>query len=167
MSKIGTFNRASAEAISKEVREIFAAHKDRLLEKYGVEITTGNGTFSDRRFTLKLEIAAVDESGLAATKSAEDFKRYIEDIGWTGKSIVAAFEAGPDFYFIHKGKRYFVEGYRPRSRKFPYIIAEVADPKKRVCVGAPYLIALIEKAKGFDQIAKARGALERQESANG
>ncbi len=89
-----------------------------LAEKYGIKFDAGNATFSEFNATIKLEIAT-SKDGDFVTKEGQDFLNYAELLGLSKDMLNKEFT-----YF---GTAYILNGYSPRSSKFPFIAEKVED----------------------------------------
>ena len=90
-------------------------------DKYGVEITLGNATFTPVRASFKLEIACVSDDGEVHTKEAEDFKRYARQYGLRPDHLGQQ--------FTYSSNTYVLLGCKPRSTRFPIVARRLADGK--------------------------------------
>jgi|GEM_PF-3201738 len=85
-------------------------------DKYNVEINAGNVSFTDKNASFKLQVALINEDGIAETKEVQDFKAY-------------SFSHGLPEDLLNKeinvcGKTVKIIGYKPRSTKFPFLVDE-------------------------------------------
>lgn len=99
-----------------------------IAEKYGIEITTGNGRFGggglDASFTLLLKTTG--ENG--ETAESRNFKLYADkygmDIAWLGQS------------FNHPGgDSYTIAGINPKRRKYAILVIRDKDGQQRLMSG--------------------------------
>ena len=115
MSKVKTFNRKNIHQINVEMEAALKA----IANKYGVEVSLGNTSFTEANFTTKFQVATIAEGGVTMSKEAIDFNRYKTTMGIN-------MELGNEFE--HNGKTYTIIGLKPRSKKYP-ILAKCSDGK--------------------------------------
>ena len=116
--------------INKENLAAFLADFDQtiqvLQEKYDVTISLGRITYTEERFSGKLTITnGRDPEDAARSAFDADVWRF-DHLGLR-----------PGMYnriFIGKdGKRYAIQGFNTRARKWPIIIKRISDGENRVC----------------------------------
>jgi len=84
-------------------------------EKYGVQIATGNASFSANEATYKLKVNVIGEGGKVLTQEVERLAQYGEMIGLPGV------KHGDKF--THKGSGYTIYGLKADiSGKHPVIV---------------------------------------------
>jgi len=105
-----------------------------ILEKHGLKLDLGNGTFDDDSvkfaFKIKLENAKRDiEKALASDiKLSKDFHQTELDI--------------TKIYESKNGEKYSLIGYKRKSRKLPYVILNLTNNKE-------YLLSTDEVERHF------------------
>ena len=104
--------------VLRSLRSEIKTAKEPLAEKYGIKFDAGNATFSEFNATIKLEIAT-SKDGDFVTKEGQDFLNYAELLGLSKDMLNKEFT-----YF---GTAYILNGYSPRSSKFPFIAEKVED----------------------------------------
>ena len=112
--KTAEFNKSNCGVISKD---ILAAIQE-VAAKHGINIRTGNGSFRDNNFTLKLEMATISEGGEIQTKAMQDFKDVCRRYGLVEEDL------GRTFKCESTGKTYTIVGAKPRSYKYPILCKE-------------------------------------------
>jgi len=118
--KIKSFDKANL----KLVRSALNSALERVEEELGIELSIGNITY-DRNgtgFRTKLEGAVISEDGLAMTQDARNFLTYAPLDGIPKEALNQS--------FVHDGKPYRLVGYRPRSKKYPYLCENGGDTFK-------------------------------------
>ena len=105
--KITEFNRNNIKALRIEMDEALQT----ISKKYGIQIETGNASFSGNEVTFKVKANAVGTNGTVITKEAEMFKR-IKNIKGLGHLSVG------DTIRI-QGNAYTLTGFNNRAPKSP------------------------------------------------
>ena len=80
----------------------------------GYKITIGRCTFGATSASFKVEIAEVDESGMAITQQAQDFIDLADSYGLKAGDLGVAFR--------HGGEVFKIVGLSVRSRKYPILM---------------------------------------------
>jgi hypothetical protein len=114
-------DKAKARTISKRVEELLAP----LEGEFNVRARIAGGTFDPSadsgfaRFTV--EVAEIDEDGMAATREARDFGRYATAYGLYPGDL------GREFTW--RGERFRLTGINPNAPSYPILAERVADGK--------------------------------------
>ena len=121
--------------VRKRIEEALAP----LGQELKVRMILGGGTFTSSNATFRLEVAAVDKTGQALTREAEEFRHFATGFGLQPGDL------GREFSYL--GHRYTITGLNRRSRRFP-ILADRKDGRKTKFTDAAVRSALdAEKAK--------------------
>lgn len=118
MSKIERFDRKTAKAVGLAVIE---AVND-AVEELGLVATQKPGTFDAGSFTMKIELATVDENGDPRTHERTDFVEF-----------ASLFNLEPEDYgreFVSDGRTLKIVGLKPRNRSYPIIVEDVNTGKR-------------------------------------
>jgi len=103
------FTKENCQMLGTEIEQAL----QQVAMEHNVVIKRGNGRFTPNNFTLKLEISAIDETGVTQTRERSDWETsaflYGLDKDWLDKE------------FIFNGERYKVAGIKPKSRKYPVL----------------------------------------------
>jgi len=141
--------------ISKELLEKVRSELDAALltigAANGLQIRSGNCSYSKTTATFKLEVAEVSEDGEVASKFAEPFVRLIS--AWS--QTLDADDLGFVFSGAH-GVQFRVVGLNTRARKFPIVCESLED-------GHTYKFTLeaVERAKQL-AVLKTLSSLEEE-----
>lgn len=112
--------------IDKTACHTLRAELDKLLEpfgkQFGISIRTGSGSYTDKTFTLKVEMATVDVDGNVQTKEAESFKLNAFMYGLKPEHLNQTFKSW-------QGETFEIIGLTPRSHKHPILAKNVDDGK--------------------------------------
>lgn len=108
MSKISQFDRQSLKTLRAEMDSAFAA----INKKFGIEISTGNISFTNNNATIKVTAATIND-GLVITKEAEAFNQFKSLYG------LGAYTLGQTV--LLQGKYYTIAGWKPRC-KSPLVV---------------------------------------------
>jgi len=104
------------------IRNILKKELPLILEKHGLKLDLGNGTFDDDSvkfaFKIKLENAKRDiEKALASDiKFRKDYEQIELDI--------------TKIHEARNGQKYSLIGYKSKSRKLPYVVLNLTDGKE-------------------------------------
>jgi hypothetical protein len=107
MKKVTEFNRNNIKALRVEMDQAMQS----ISKKYGIEIQTGNASFSGNEVTFKVKANTVGSDGAAITKEAMQFEREKSLHGLNHLSI------GDTIYI--QGNPYILNGLNSRARKAP------------------------------------------------
>ena len=114
----------------EQVRNLIASKLEEISTETGMQITLGNCSYTSENATFKLEVATLSEDGEAMTKEAKDFKTHAT-MGWANTE---AGEVKPEWLFQtftdSRNEEYKVVGYKPRSKKYPMLVASTSNGKK-------------------------------------
>ncbi len=114
---ITSFDRNHCRLVSARV----IATLQPLAQELGVQIKAGRGSYRGGAFTLKLEVAVIQEGGQAATREATDFLRLAKYHGLDPEHLGATFTTG--------GNTYRITGWRTKARKRPVQSVRVDNGK--------------------------------------
>ena len=104
--KIKSFDRPAVKALRSDLDIALA----KVAKAYGIEISTGNISFSGDNCTIKVKAAVIGAGGMVMTKEATDFARY-------AKFELPGVSLGDTF--MNAGTTYTITGWKSRSRKSP------------------------------------------------
>lgn len=107
--KIETINRKVAQKLGDEISKALQS----TAEKFGVDIKLGRCTFAANNCRFIIEVATLNESGIAETREREDFRTYAHVYGFAPDDL------GKLFPF--QNETYTIIGLKPQSRKFPIL----------------------------------------------
>ena len=110
-------NTLTKSKIGKIQSDILASIR-KVEKKHGVKITNAGGRFTGKNATLKLSVNTITSGGEVVTKEVADFDRCVTH---------NKFKRGDT---LNDGS--IVYGYKPRSRKYPYIIKQTNGKKYKV-----------------------------------
>ncbi len=97
-----------------------------LQDKYGVTISLGGITYEDERFSAKMTVInGIDPEQVARNQFDAEVWRY-EHLGLQKGMYNRIFLA-------EDGKRYAVQGFNPKARKWPITAKSVSDGEPRIC----------------------------------
>lgn len=116
--KVGVITREGVKAI----RNLLDYRLKEVGDDLGMQIKVGNCTYTPTSFTFKLEGAVASKDGTFETKERRDFKANAGFIGLRADDLDATFEA--------RGKKYKIDGYKPRASKYPIMATRIADGKQ-------------------------------------
>jgi len=107
MAKLTEFNRNTIKALRVEMDQALQS----ISKKYGIEIETGNASFSGNEVTFKVKANTVGSDGAAITKEAKQFEleKGIHGLGHL--------KIGDTIYI--QGNPYILNGLNSRARKAP------------------------------------------------
>ena len=105
--KITDFNRANIKALRVEMDKAMQS----ISTKYGIEIETGNASFSGNEVTFKVKANTVGADGTAITKEAKQFELEKEIHGLGHLSVGDT--------IIIQGNPYILNGLNRRASKAP------------------------------------------------
>jgi len=110
------------EFTRKNLKEIRADIDEALVgvgEKYGIELSAKNASFTPNTCTFKLELGVVGSDGVTSSKEAESYKvnagLFGLDPNWLGETFTA------------NGKTFKVIGLNTRAKKYPVVVQEVGS----------------------------------------
>lgn len=118
--KITSFTRPNVKALRVDLDSALA----KVAKEYGIEISTGNISFSGSNASIKVKAAVIGDGGMVMTKEATDFSLYAKMNGLDAK-------LGDTFTYC--GKTYTITGWKSRARKNP-VLAENNGQTYRVPV---------------------------------
>ena len=118
--KVQKFDRPTVKALRNDLDQALA----QVAKQYGIEISTGNISFSGDNCSIKVTAAVIGESGMVMSKEATDFARYAQ-FKLPGVSLGDQFTYG--------GKTYTITGWKARASKNP-VLAECNGNTYRVPV---------------------------------
>ena len=108
-NQIKNFDRAAVKSLRSEIDMALAT----LSKKYGIEISTGNASFTGSNVTFKVQAAVKASNGIVMTKEASDFARY-------ASTLLPGVKIG-DTVSI-QGNEYVIAGWKTRAQKNPVIV---------------------------------------------
>ena len=112
------------KSAAKKIREILNNELPDLLAPYGLKFELGNGRYDDDsvKFTgFRLSV----EGALSPTAKA--LQEEMEDRVNLNSNGVIAVELDVDKIVDYKGDKYTLIGYKPRSRKYPFILKNLSN----------------------------------------
>lgn len=112
------------KSAAKKIREILNNELPDLLAPYGLKFELGNGRYDDDsvKFTgFRLSV----EGALSPTAKA--LQEEMEDRVNLNANGVIAVELDADKIVDYRGKKYTLIGYKPRSRKYPFILKNLSN----------------------------------------
>lgn len=118
--KITSFTRPNVKALRVDLDSALS----KIAKEYGIEISTGNISFSGSNASIKVKAAVIGDGGMVMTKEATDFSLYAKMNGLDAK-------LGDTF--TYGGKTYTITGWKSRARKNP-VLAENNGQTYRVPV---------------------------------
>ena len=104
--KVTSFDRPTVKALRVDLDSALA----KVAKQYGIEISTGNISFSGDNCSIKVKAAVIGDGGMVMTKEATDFARY-------AKFELPGVSLGDTF--MNAGTTYTITGWKSRSRKSP------------------------------------------------
>tara|TARA_B100001094_G_scaffold321325_1_gene368882 strand:- start:75 stop:458 length:384 start_codon:yes stop_codon:yes gene_type:complete len=107
--KITSFTKPTLKSLRVDLNSAL----DKVAKEYGIEITTGNISFSGNNATIKVEASVIGENGSAMTKEATDFTRYAK---------LHQINAKVGDTFTYGSKVYTIEGWKTRASKTPIVV---------------------------------------------
>jgi len=113
------FTKANLKALSAEINAALAV----VGEKNKVALTTGNFSFSGKTFTLKIEGAAISESGEVFSQEAANFKQFASSWGLKPEHLGAEFSDS-------KGNRYKISGANINASQYPILAINIETKKE-------------------------------------
>ena len=101
-------NRPELQLLATEIEQAVQA----VAEKHGIQIKRGNGTYDadGSHASLKIEMSVLGEDGKAVSPDAGAFEQYSQYDGIPADALNKRFGA------------YTFVGYKPRNRKYPYLV---------------------------------------------
>jgi hypothetical protein len=112
------------KSAAKKIREILNNELPDLLAPYGLKFELGNGRYDDEsvKFTgFRLSIEG------ALSPAAKALQEEMEDRVNLNSNGVIAVELDADKIVDYRGKKYTLTGYKPRSRKYPFILKNLSN----------------------------------------
>ena len=107
MANLTEFNRNNIKALRVEMDKAMQS----ISKKYGIEIQTGNASFSGNEVTFKVKANTVGSDGTAITKEAKQFELE------KGLHGLGHLSVGDTIYI--QGNPYILNGFNRRARKAP------------------------------------------------
>lgn len=104
MAKINQFDRQSLNTLRAELDAAFAS----INKKFGIELSTGNISYTGTTATIKVTAATINVEGHAITKEAQAFNQY------KGMNGLGAYTLGQTIQV--QGKDYTIAGWKPRCK---------------------------------------------------
>jgi len=117
---IKRIQRGHCDLIRKAAQKALDEHFPKDL---GLVIDVGNAKFTNANVTFKLEFAVTNADGVVMSKEATDFNRYAF---MHPKNLEGGL--GKKFRCTQHGEL-VLEGFAPKSRKFPYLFRVVKSGK--------------------------------------
>ena len=114
--KVTSFDRPTVKALRVDLDSALA----KVAKEYGIEISTGNISFSGDNCSIKVKASVIGSDGTVMTKEATDFARYAKLHGLDAK-------VGDTF--MNAGVTYTITGWKSRSRKYPVTAKSSKDGK--------------------------------------
>lgn len=112
------------KSAAKKIREILNNELPDLLAPYGLKFELGNGRYDDEsvKFTgFRLSIEG------ALSPAAKALQEELESRATGSKWGTAVIQLDADKIVDYKGKKYTLIGYKPRSRKYPFILKNLSN----------------------------------------
>jgi len=120
-------DRFSGKACDTIASEAIEALKT-VAEKHGLNVVPARGNYGDTEFTFKASFVIPTKVG-NVTVDTPQAKAYANMCAWNHD--FKAEWLGQTFMF--KGMQYRLDGYKPRSPKFPFICTRLDDNRSRKC----------------------------------
>ena len=114
--KVTSFDRPTVKALRVDLDSALA----KVAKEYGIEISTGNISFSGDNCSIKVKASVINSDGTVMTKEATDFARYAKLHGLDAK-------VGDTF--MNAGTVYTITGWKSRSSKYPVTAISSQDGK--------------------------------------
>ena len=114
--KVTSFDRPTVKALRSDLDIALA----KVAKAYGIEISTGNISFSGDNCSIKVKAAVIGADGTVMSKEATDFARY-------AKFDLPGVKLGDTF--MNAGVTYTITGWKSRSRKYPVTAKSSKDGK--------------------------------------
>ena len=114
--KVTSFDRPTVKALRVDLDSALA----KVAKEYGIEISTGNISFSGDNCSIKVKASVIGNDGTVMTKEATDFARYAKLHGLDAK-------VGDTF--MNAGTVYTITGWKSRSSKYPVTAISSQDGK--------------------------------------
>ena len=118
---MNNFNKVSCQILRDEINKALAA----VGAKHNVKFAAGAARFTDKTISFKLDIAAIDASGVAVDKDMETLKRYKSHLGLSDSDMTKT--------FVIMGKKYKLSGYIPRKYARPFVLIDLSRNCKVMC----------------------------------
>ena len=115
------FNKMNKE-VATEIRNILKRELPLILEKHGLKLDLGNGSFDDDSvkfaFKIKLENAKrdIEKALINDIKFRKDYEQIELDI--------------TKIHQTRNGEKYTLIGYKTKSRKLPYVVLNLTNNKE-------------------------------------
>lgn len=119
--KVKSFDRPTVKALRSDLDIALA----KVAKQYGIEISTGNISFSGDNCSIKVKAAVIGDGGLVMSKEATDYTRYAKFNGLDAK-------LGDTF--TYQGTEYTIVGWKSRARKNPVLAKNAKGDTYRVPV---------------------------------
>lgn len=94
----------------RQMRGDLENHLNDFAKEWGINIEIGNASFMDNTVDWKLHLSIIAADGTVKTKEATALEHFYPQ--YVGKEIT-----------LSNGKKGTVVGYKPRSTKFPFMVA--------------------------------------------
>ena len=117
MSKITKFDKPVFAVMRAEIESALKP----VSERYGINIRTGNISYSANQCSIKLECSVLGEDGDPVHKEADTFLMWADLLGMKKEDLNKKFRVGT--------KEYILIGYAPRKSKYPFVVKSTADGK--------------------------------------
>jgi hypothetical protein len=114
--KVTSFDRPTVKALRVDLDSALA----KVAKEYGIEISTGNISFSGDNCSIKVKASVIGSDGTVMTKEATDFDRY-------ARYELPGVKVGDTF--MNAGTTYTITGWKARSRKYPVTAVSSQDGK--------------------------------------
>jgi len=112
--KVTSFDRPTVKALRVDLDSALA----KVAKEYGIEISTGNISFSGDNCSIKVKASVIGDGGMVITKEATDFARY-------AKYELPGVKLGDTF--MNAGTVYTITGWKSRARKSPVLAKSSAN----------------------------------------
>jgi len=106
--KVKKFDRPTVKALRNDLDQALA----QVAQQYGIEISTGNISFSGDNCSIKVTAAVIGNDGMVMSKEATDFAHYAQ-FKLPGVSLGDQFRYG--------GYTYTITGWKSRATKNPIL----------------------------------------------
>lgn len=107
--------------VCKNIRQELLPFLEKAGKKIGVKITTGNGSFTEDAFTLKV-VFNVIRDGKVVLPEESNFRKYASMFGMKPEDL------GQEF--ISHGHTFKIVGLKPDRPKYPVIGERLSDGRK-------------------------------------
>lgn len=116
--KITNINKQTCSFLRDELDKELKA----LGDKYGLQMKTGKATYCTTGITFSLDVAVVDNNGIALTQEVRDYNANCVFYGFKKEHLNQVFES--------QGKKMKLIGMKVKNHKYPFIVEDVYSKNK-------------------------------------